>query len=133
MTDDTPAFRSERLAAMEAKIQVKITAKNIDVNEVKSKLEESAGREVAFQIREPEDRAIETAVLIALIGVASTGLKTLLGGLLQFGREKLASKIIVQTEKARIEVPVGLPLDQLDNLIDRVKRLETSEVSIHLA
>jgi hypothetical protein len=95
-------------------------------------LEKSTGGEVAFQIHKPEDRSIETAVLVALIGAAGTGLGTLLTGVLQLAREKFASKIIVQTEKGRIEVPANLPLDQLDKLLDRVKRLESSEVNIHL-
>ena len=114
-------------------MQVKITTKNFDVNEVRSKLQESTGPEITYEVRKPEDRAIETAVLVALISLAGTGLQTFLSGILQFAREKLASKIIVQTEKGRIEVPANLPMDQLDKLIERVKRLETDEVSIHLA
>jgi hypothetical protein len=117
-----------------SKMQVKISAKSVDLNEVKASLEKTIGstEEIEFQVHQPDDRAIETAVLVALIGAGGTVLGALISGIMQLAREKASAKIIVQTEKGRIEAPVILPKEQFERLIDRVNLLKADKVNIHL-
>jgi hypothetical protein len=119
-------------------MKVNITAKTISLDDIQYALGESSvpPDAISFSRKEPaDDREIVSAVLVAMISTGGVVLGALVTGLFQLIQKKLegkAGKVVIQTEKGRIEVPANLPMDKLDQLLDRVKKLEAEEVNIYL-
>ena len=116
-------------------MKVKFTAAEIDPESLKAALEEasSGGETVPLEIEQTDDRAVETAIVIAIVTATAGVLKTLITSAIEVAKDRAAQKIIVQTEKGRIEAPANLPTEQIDNLMDRIAPIAGDELNVHLA
>jgi len=86
---------------------------------------------IEFQVYESDHtfREIEPTILVAIVGAISTCLGALISGLLQAIQHTNTKKIILQTEKgSRIEVPVKTSSEEIDKLIEKLKKLDNSKV-----
>jgi hypothetical protein len=116
-------------------MKVKFTADNIDPESLKAALErETSGSEtVPLKVEQSDDRAIETAIVVAIVTATAGMLKILITSALGVAKARAAQKIIVQTKLGRIEAPANLPTEEIDNLVDRITPIATEELNVHLA
>lgn len=87
----------------------------------------------ALEIRRVDSRvrAIETTVLIAIIGTLGTALGALIGGLLKVAQMASTKKIVIQgRDGTRIEVPADLDDDRIDAIIRRAKELDIQQIQL---
>lgn len=76
-------------------------------------------------------RNIDPIVLVAIVGAIGTGLGALLTGLLQIAQQSTGKKIILQTQSgSRLEVPANISPKDLDILIEKLKKLESTTIKI---
>lgn len=76
-------------------------------------------------------RGIDPTILVALIGVLGVGIGSLLTGLLQIAQKSKEGKIIMQTHDGqRLEVPSDTTMDEIDQLITKLKKLDDTTVKI---
>ena len=116
-------------------MKVKFTADQIDPESLKAALErEASGSEtVPLEIEQTDNRAVETAIVVAIVTATAGALKTLITSALGVAKDRAAQKIIVQTERGRIEAPANLPPEQIDKLMDRIAPIVTDELNVHVA
>ena len=117
------------------KKQIVLSSKNISPEELKDRIEKYFQQNnfgISLEIRKSKikDRALESVVLVAIIGVIGTGVGALLTGLLQLAKVSSSKKIIIQSKSGtRLEVPFDISDEQLDRLIKKVKEMD-SEINI---
>jgi hypothetical protein len=75
-------------------------------------------------------RGADPTITIAIISAASGALGILLSGLVELIKGKADGKIIIQCKDSKIEVPKDYPLEKLDVLINKIKKLEVEEIKI---
>jgi hypothetical protein len=74
---------------------------------------------------------VDPTVLIAVISVVSTGLGALIGGLLNIFKQRQIRKIVIRDKHGRtIEIPAGFDKDKIDELIEKLKSLESHQFEI---
>ncbi|MFX0195168.1 MAG: hypothetical protein ACFFCW_03515 [Candidatus Hodarchaeota archaeon] len=77
-------------------------------------------RDVSIQLR-----GIDPTVLVAIVGVVSTGLGALITGLLRVAQQTAAKKIILQSKNGqRIELPSDLSPEKVDEWIEKLKKMD---------
>lgn len=114
------------------KTQVTIIAKNMRSTELKELMQsqlDQGQQDIVLETRERQtgDRTIDPTVLVAIVGVAGTGLGALITILCEVAKGKLARKIIIQSPAgSRIEVPVPVPAEELDRLLEKLRDLDTN-------
>ena len=81
--------------------------------------------------RAEDMRPADDAALVAIVGAVGTGFGALLTGLLQIAQQSKSKKIILQTQAgSRLEVPADISPEELDVLIEKLKKLDTPILKI---
>lgn len=114
------------------KTQVAIIAKDIRSTELKELLQHQLNQShedivLETRKRELDDRSIDPTILVAIVGIVSTGLGALIKGIWEVAKQKFARTIIIQTPAgSRIEVPVGVSSEELDLLVKKAMDLDAN-------
>lgn len=76
-------------------------------------------------------RALETTVLVAVVGALGTGLGALISGILKVAAEKGNSKIVLQGRTGwRIEVPADCPQQKINEYVELAKSNDIKQIEI---
>jgi hypothetical protein len=93
---------------------------------------EEVSIELELHESRPNKRGVDPTILVAVVSFTGTALGALISGLLQIANASRQSKIILQGKNGtRLEVPANTPPDKIDELIDKLRMIETEH--IHLA
>lgn len=122
------------------KIDIISKAESITVQELKNLLELDFGRkeiEIPLHIRRSDTvlKGVDPTILSAMIGTAGALFGSLITGILQIIlKEKMTVKkiVVISASGARIEVPVNTPDEEIDRIIERIKKLDENRVRIIL-
>lgn len=122
------------------KIDIISKAESITLQELKNLLELDFGRkeiEITLHIRRSDTvlKGVDPTILCAMIGTAGALFGTLITGILQIIlKEKMTVKniVVISASGARIEVPVNTPDEEIDRIIERIKKLDENRVRIIL-
>lgn len=79
-----------------------------------------------------EYRALETAVLVAIVSAGGTALGFFVTGLLKLLESGAAQKIVVKSGDTQIEVPKQASQEDLDRIVNAVRKLEGAKVSLEV-
>ena len=113
-------------------------AEGISLQELKNSLEIDFSRqkiEIPLNISHSDTslRGVDPTILSAAIGASGALLGSLITGILQIIlKEKMTVKtiIIVTPSGAKIEVPVNTPDEEIDRVIERLKKLDEKKIGI---
>lgn len=97
--------------------------------EVHRALSESA-YVLQFQNAPSRYRGFDTTVLVALVGLAGTGLGGLITGLLNIAAQKRGSYLEISGKDWRIKAPVGLSDTELNKLVDLARSKSIDKIEI---
>jgi hypothetical protein len=76
-------------------------------------------------------RSPETAVLVAIVGAAGTGLGALITGLLRLAIQKKSNTVVIQGRHGRrIEVPVNCPSNKLEEYVKLAKDFDIDRIEL---
>ncbi len=85
--------------------------------------------DIRLEIR--RSRALETAVLIAIVGSVGAAVGALISGLLKITAQKGESKIVIQGRSGRkVEVPANTPDDKLAEYVKLAEQLDIERIEI---
>ncbi|HWS55874.1 MAG TPA: hypothetical protein VN228_17170 [Pyrinomonadaceae bacterium] len=105
--------------------------------EIKESLEQQltpAAADVQLELRQPKVkyRGLDPNVLVAVVGAAGAGLGALITGLMQLRNQMAARKIVLEAEGGqKLEVPADTPMEKLDQLLERLNRMnEVKKISV---
>ncbi len=116
-------------------MEIKISSNSIDTLELKTILEGSRNvpSEVEFKIKRKniQLREIDPTILVAVVGAASTAIGALITGILSAVKEKQLGTVTIESKDGiKIEIPANYPLEKLDEMLEKVKRIEASKIII---
>ena len=120
-------------------MEIQITSENISSTELKRLLESAlqlVNIDIALEIRKSvvKKRTIDPTVLVAAVGVIGTALGALITALLQVARQRASQKIVlVWSNGQSLEVPADMSSEELDNLIEKLKRSDDNIEKIFLS
>lgn len=84
---------------------------------------------IRFEVK--RSRSVETAVLVALVGVVGTGLGALITGLLKVAEKKSANRVILQGRSGRrLEIPAGVPPETITEYVRVAKELDIDRIEL---
>ena len=76
-------------------------------------------------------RALDPAIVVALVTATSASLGILLSGIVDLINERDNGTVVVQSKSGtRIEVPGDYPLEKLDLIIAKVQEMDVEEIRI---
>lgn len=76
-------------------------------------------------------RNVDPTVVVALVGVAGAGLVAIINALALIATKSSADKIVLQSESgSRLEVPSDLNPDNLDQWIEKLKKMDSQNIQI---
>lgn len=92
---------------------------------------------IDLQMRDPGERSgIETAVIVAAVGAASSALTAFVTGLLRMWEKdkelKGVRKIVLESKEGRIEVPADTPQKKIDEHVATLERMNSGRVFVSL-
>jgi hypothetical protein len=110
-------------------MEIKISSDSIGILELKNYLENSQfipnDFEFQLQSKSIQLRGADPTVLVAVIGSVITALVGLITGILSVVKEKQLGKVMIESKDGiKIEIPANYPMEKLDDLLDKVKRIE---------
>jgi hypothetical protein len=110
-------------------MEIKISSDSIGILELKNYLENSQfipnDFEFQLQSKSIQLRGADPTVLVAVIGSVITALVGLITGILSAVKEKQLGKVMIESKDGiKIEIPANYPMEKLDDLLDKVKRIE---------
>jgi hypothetical protein len=119
-------------------MEIQITlASGVDLQKFREALQSQpgfSGSDSQLEIREPTKkwRAIDPTILVAIIGVAGTGLGALVTGLFQIGQQMAAKKFVLEVGGGqKLEVPANTPPEQIDHLLDKLAEMvDVKKISV---
>lgn len=117
-------------------LDIILSAASIPSRELKRHCEnqivlKEASIELDLRDRRIDTRGIDSTVLVAVVSVTGTALGALVSGLLQIANARRQSKIILQTrDGSRLEIPSDTQSDRIDELIDKIKRMELEHIRL---
>lgn len=122
------------------KIDIISKAESISVQELKNLLELDFSRkkiEIPLHIRRSDTvlKGADPIILSAMIGTVGSLFGSLITGILQIIlKEKMTVKkiVVIGASGARIEVPVNTPDEEIDRIIERIKKLDENRVGFIL-
>ncbi len=120
------------------KIQkINIISENIPLREIMESLTaqpEWDEKDILLKLKLPKSRYrsnIDPAVIVALVSALGTGITALLTGLLHVIKKNADSRIVmINKNGTRLEVPANTFLDKLDQLIEKVNKMDIEEIVI---
>jgi len=91
--------------------------------------QQGAAERVAVECR-GAFRGIESTVVVAVVSAAGGALVAFVGGILRLAEERGKQMIVIKSNADGVEVnvPVGMPLDRLDELLARVQRMQAAKI-----
>jgi hypothetical protein len=120
-------------------MEIQIGARNnrMAAEDLRTALSKELGSEpsVTLSIRRPdvEFRGIDPTILVATVSAVGTALGTVIGGLLRIAQQSKSGKIVIQGRQGqRLELPADYPATEIDELIDKVRELDTEALKISL-
>ncbi len=119
-------------------IEVFITSDSLPSRELKRCLEnlrENIAAEVHLELRETpfQLRSPDPTILVALVGVVGAGLATLLAGVLKIAEAAKKERIVLQGKDGqRLEVPASTSIEKIDQLIDKLKTMDTGRITVEM-
>ena len=75
-------------------------------------------------------RGVDTGVLIALVGLAGTGLGALITGLFNIAAQRHGAYVELSSKDWSVRVPAGMPSDERDRLIEQAKTQNIKKIEI---
>ena len=88
-------------------------------------------RDSLTQVEFRRFRTPDPTILVAIVGGASAAIASTLTGLLQLVRERRVGRVILQgNDGSRIDVPSDMPLEKIDELIERVRKMPSARIHI---
>lgn len=103
---------------------IRISCESTSPRDLKAELQAEIVDDIV-QFRLEQHRQIEVEVLLALTGLAGTGLVTLINGALRIAANKKLRSIKIRTANGReLQIPADLSDDEIDQWIERSKSLE---------
>ena len=116
--------------------KVKLPEDFRSADRITNKLTESFGAsegEIRLESRSSDEyRTLETAVLVAIVSAAGTALGAFVTGLLKLLQSGATQKIVVKMGDTRIEMPKQASQEELDRIVDAVRKLEGAKVSLEV-
>jgi len=121
---------------MEIKLQVDPRIMSLTVFKEQLQAEaDSSESEFTIEMRKTGDvlRSIDPTIIVAVVGAAGTALGALIYGLAKIAQQAGAKTILIQTRHGdRLEFPANFTPNQIDVLIEKLKKLEIERISIPL-
>lgn len=116
-------------------MDIKISSDSISTSELKAYLEESrlipSDVELKLQRKTIQLREIDPTILVAVVGAVSTAMGALITGILAVVKEKQLGTVTIESKDGiKIEIPANYPLEKLDAILEKVKRIEASKIII---
>lgn len=94
-------------------------------------LEAEIPKNPTIRLEVKRSRSVETAVLVALVGVVGTGLGALITGLLKVAEQKRANRVVLQGRSGRrLEIPVGVPPETITEYVRVAKELDIDRIEL---
>lgn len=115
---------------------ITITSKRTKAVELKALLEQNLPpdrAEIALEVRKREQvfRGLDPTILVAIVGAAGAGLGAIITGLLQIAKQMSSRLITIQSKDgSKLVVPVGISKEELEMLIENVKKLDSDDIMI---
>jgi hypothetical protein len=118
-------------------IEFFIYGEALSSQELKERLENDLKRveaPVGLELREDTFRVrnVDPMVLVALVGVAGTGLGALITGLFKIAEETRNETIVLQGKDFRLEIPANTSMEKLDQLIEKLKAMNTGQIYVNM-
>jgi hypothetical protein len=113
--------------------KISITSTFHTAEDLKAHLRSEALYDCILEIeRRPQRfRNVEGSVLVALVGLAGTGLGTLITGLLNVAAQRQGASIEIKGADWSVKVPAGIEPDELNRLIEIAKaKKEISQIVV---
>ena len=110
-------------------IPISISSNLMSPDELKHEIERSvelSDDELALEIHEPlfVTRGVDAGTLVAVGSAVAPIITALVTGIFQIAKQRAANKIVFHSATTTIEVPTSISEDELDEIIEKVKRLE---------
>lgn len=111
-------------------IQLEIDHSWTDIEQITANIEAEVSQfDGNISIQRADSRAIETAVLLAVISATTAALGALIQAICSVAKAKAQSKIIVQDRYgARIEIPVNSTLSEVERAALILSRLDAPRI-----
>jgi hypothetical protein len=102
-----------------------------DPTELGLRLQQQLGEATDVRLEVKHYRAVETAVLIAIVGALGTGFGALVTGLLKVAAEKSAKKVVLCGRSGRrVEVPADCPPDKISGYVEEARNLDVERIEL---
>jgi len=117
-------------------MEIKIVSDEIVSTDLRESLERTLDLEntkINLELRTTQlrFRNLDPTVLVAIVSASSATLGYLISGLLGIVKERQLAKVIIETkEGTKIEIPSNYPVEKLDAIITKLKRLEVVRVEL---
>lgn len=117
-------------------LTIKINTDAISAAELKESLEQRPDWKdlnIGLSLRKSKvrTRGLDPAILVAIVGAASTSMGALIAGLFQIAKEKSAERIVIQgADGERVEFPANLPPEEIDDLIEKARKLGAPKIIV---
>jgi hypothetical protein len=131
-------FRKQRLLAslLSCTMEISILHRHLGADGLIEQLERAAGWEpsqVRLELRKNEQtfRRLDPAIVVASVSAAGGGLIALINGLLRLTSQSRKRRIVVQDRNGcRIEIDGARPNENLDELVEAIRKMEKPQVEI---
>ena len=120
----------------QSNIRIEITSNDFsafDIEQILRKDLKLSKQEISFSLKSKlaEYRAIDPAILVAIIGSSGIALSSLISGLLNIARDRKSQKIVIQSKNGlRLEIPVNTPPEKISELIKQLRYMDSPRIII---
>src|SRR5262245_41209271 len=117
---------------IEVHMQIKIMTNLIATGELKSALEEQIGETEGLRLELPKTdtaRGFDPTFLVALVGVGSTALGALLGGIFKIMEAKQGRTIVINGSKGRrVELKGTFTKEEIEEAVRQAREIDAEQI-----
>ncbi|PKO01268.1 MAG: hypothetical protein CVU42_00215 [Chloroflexi bacterium HGW-Chloroflexi-4] len=118
----------------DTEFQIEITCYGMTAYQLKELLEKQFSDEIkkldfSIKMKPSRFRTIDPATLVAIIGGSTGIIAALITGLINFAEKRKSQMIVLQgKDGSRIEIPALTPPEEIDNLIEKLKKMNAPQI-----
>jgi hypothetical protein len=120
------------------KLHITLDSERLKPEELKRLLEgqlDPNDDQIVLDVRKREliFRGLDPNVLVAIVAAAGTALGALITGVVEVAKQTSAKTIVIQSKNgSKLEFPAHMPSEEIDKLIEKVKKLDEDVYKILL-